>query len=226
LIETSTTQCLLGIAQGPDSIQAFSAPLAKLQHERILAEIRALFSAHFPGDFRALRSIVVGLGPGSFVGCRLMISLAHGFSSALDIPVLGLSSFQIAAQGICHPKRNPTQSDITLMNDAKLGELYIGHYRWSSISGRAEACIPDFAHPIDEPLDSRRWPTTTPILTDHPELIASLGYTPLDVPYSLSLEAMAELAMSAPAALWRPAEEIQPLYLRAKSQWKPHQPTS
>lgn len=43
-------------------------------------------------------AIGVGVGPGNFTGVRIAVSAARGLGLALDIPVFGLTSFQIAAE--------------------------------------------------------------------------------------------------------------------------------
>ena len=42
-------------------------------------------------------AIGVGVGPGNFTGVRIAVSAARGLGLALEIPVFGLTSFQIAS---------------------------------------------------------------------------------------------------------------------------------
>jgi len=64
-----------------------------------------------------LRGIVVNIGPGSFTGLRVGITVANGFGYGLKIPVVGISEFE--AIKTFYPK-----VDIIVL-DAKRGELFI-----------------------------------------------------------------------------------------------------
>ncbi|MDD5605952.1 MAG: tRNA (adenosine(37)-N6)-threonylcarbamoyltransferase complex dimerization subunit type 1 TsaB [Patescibacteria group bacterium] len=67
----------------------------------------------------ALTGVVVNLGPGSFTGLRVGITIANGFGYGLKIPVVGLSEFEIIKK--LYPKVD------WIILDAKRDELFVQH---------------------------------------------------------------------------------------------------
>lgn len=66
---------------------------------------------------KKLKGVVVNLGPGSFTGLRVGITVANGFGYGLKIPVLGVSEFDVIKKA--YPK-----VDLVIL-DAKRGELFV-----------------------------------------------------------------------------------------------------
>ena len=48
-------------------------------------------------DFKSLTKIAVSVGPGSFTGVRIGLATARGMGLALNIPVVGITSFEATA---------------------------------------------------------------------------------------------------------------------------------
>lgn len=79
-----------------------------------------------------LDAIAVSLGPGSYTGLRIGLSLAKGLAFSLDIPLIGLSTLQILAVKAMF--RNMTwEGDevIVPMVDARRMEVFTGAYDFS-----------------------------------------------------------------------------------------------
>jgi len=64
-----------------------------------------------------IKGVVVNIGPGSFTGLRVGLTVANGFGYGLKIPVIGMSEFDIIR--LFYPK-----ADIIAL-DAKRGELFV-----------------------------------------------------------------------------------------------------
>ena len=50
-------------------------------------------------DFKDLDRIIVGIGPGSFTGTRISITVAKVYASMLNIPIFGISSLEMMIYG-------------------------------------------------------------------------------------------------------------------------------
>jgi len=51
-------------------------------------------------DKNSLEAIVISTGPGSFTGLRVGLSAAKGLAAALDIPLIGVTTFSAVAKGL------------------------------------------------------------------------------------------------------------------------------
>jgi len=67
---------------------------------------------------RDLEAVIVGTGPGSFIGTRVAISFANGLGVAGGVPLYGVNS--LAAMGAVHGTGR-----CVVLRDARRGEVYI-----------------------------------------------------------------------------------------------------
>ena len=72
--------------------------------------------------------IAVGLGPGSYTGIRVAISIAQGWQIARPIKVLGISSTEAIA---LQAQQDGRRGTVTIAIDAQRGEFYVVTYRIS-----------------------------------------------------------------------------------------------
>ena len=89
-----------------------------------------------------LQGIVVGVGPGSFVGVRVGLSTAKGFALALNIPLWGVSTLAALAGSVT----GQAQPRVLALIDARRGQGYVQSFVQGA-SGFAEmdsgkACDP------------------------------------------------------------------------------------
>src|SRR5262249_43974130 len=82
--------------------------------------------------------LAVGIGPGSYTGIRVAISLAQGWQLARGIRLLGISSVECLVAGAADEGMIGKASCVV---DAQRGEFYLASYEL-------------FAHPIAEELSS------------------------------------------------------------------------
>jgi tRNA threonylcarbamoyladenosine biosynthesis protein TsaB len=82
--------------------------------------------------------LALGLGPGSFTGLRIGVSIVKGLAWAMKRPVLGVSTLKALAMNVAY-------SDLTVcpLLDARKGEVYTALYRRQG--GVMEALMKDCA---------------------------------------------------------------------------------
>lgn len=69
--------------------------------------------------------IAVGLGPGSYTGIRVAISIAQGWQIARGVKVLGISSVEVMA---AQAQRDGLRGNVRFAIDAQRGEFYVASY--------------------------------------------------------------------------------------------------
>lgn len=84
---------------------------------------------------RGLTGLVVSLGPGSFTGLRIALSVAKGLSLALDVPLVGVPTLDVVAQ----PHKQQRLPICALLRAGR-GRFAFGHYfrfrgRWRRRGG-------------------------------------------------------------------------------------------
>ncbi|MDF1759956.1 MAG: tRNA (adenosine(37)-N6)-threonylcarbamoyltransferase complex dimerization subunit type 1 TsaB [Coxiellaceae bacterium] len=121
--DTATNACSVALQVG--DLQLECHQIAPRQHSQLLLPtIDELLSRDGLG-FNDLDVIACGIGPGSFMGVRLAVSVAQGLAYACQKPVVGLSTLQILAQTAY--ERLGYQQVIAAW-DARMDEIYCGFF--------------------------------------------------------------------------------------------------
>ncbi|MBL9170990.1 MAG: tRNA (adenosine(37)-N6)-threonylcarbamoyltransferase complex dimerization subunit type 1 TsaB [Verrucomicrobiales bacterium] len=72
--------------------------------------------------------LVIGLGPGSYTGIRVGISIAQGWAAAQQIELIGVPTVELLVEQV---RRTGITGTINFAFDAQRGELYLARYRFS-----------------------------------------------------------------------------------------------
>jgi tRNA threonylcarbamoyl adenosine modification protein YeaZ len=68
-------------------------------------------------DWRDLKALAVGTGPGNFTGVRIAVAAARGLALGLGIPAVGVTRLEALAFGLPRP--------LVVLEDAKRGQVYV-----------------------------------------------------------------------------------------------------
>ncbi|MFS8795546.1 tRNA (adenosine(37)-N6)-threonylcarbamoyltransferase complex dimerization subunit type 1 TsaB [Synechococcus sp. R55.8] len=149
-----------------------------------------------------IAAIAVALGPGSFTGSRLGVSVARLLGQQLGIPVFGYSALAVLARQVWQEQGSPPQPlTVAVQMDAKRGERYGGVYRVTEEGVAAEVA--------DRLWEEEAWQAT---LRQWPQ---ALSVNAADFVDPAPVVALAELARADFRAGLRPQwQEVLPLYGR------------
>ena len=120
LIDAAAPRSVVGLALGTTLIAERFNDVPR-RHAEVLAENIDAVLASGETSFAQIDEIIVGHGPGSFIGIRVALSTALGAGTALGCPVIGVCSV-----GALATKTVGLPGGTTLcVLDARKGELYV-----------------------------------------------------------------------------------------------------
>lgn len=135
LLGIHTTTPALGLA-----LMAVEDPLNTLRSQSWLLDRALASQLHVclqaflpPQTWSDLKAIGVAVGPGSFTGSRLGVTVARTLGQALDLPVYGISTLAAIAQTYImqqHLDRSDRPTDVWVEMDGQRGEWLAGQYRY------------------------------------------------------------------------------------------------
>jgi tRNA threonylcarbamoyladenosine biosynthesis protein TsaB len=178
---------------------------------RMLPEVRALL-ARCGVALHDLDAIAFGQGPGAFTGLRTACAVAQGLAFGLAKPVIPVDSLMLVAEDA---RAQGAGDDVWVAMDARIGEIYAAHYRWTE--GRwAVAEAPALYAP--QALADHWGEPAAVAGTGLTEYASALGPLPRTWPHARSrAQALGALALAG----WtrgdtRDAAEALPVYVRDK----------
>lgn len=123
LLDSSNTKLTVGIAENKLLIDFISYEAWQQQSEFMVDEINKLLNNH-NFDRNDIKDIIVAIGPGSYTGVRIAITIAKVMALALSIPVYEVSSLRIL--------KDYEKESICLIN-ARSGRSYFAVYKGNEI---------------------------------------------------------------------------------------------
>lgn len=117
-LDTSYRHLTLVIARDAEILAAISYEAWQRQSEYAMAELEKLF-ATAKITIKEIERIGVTIGPGSYTGIRIALTIAKVIATQLGIPLVTISSLQVLSsiKGECY-----------CITDARAERVFIGHY--------------------------------------------------------------------------------------------------
>ncbi len=125
-IETSEMLCSCALLLTENDFIEFNFRQKNIHSEKLMEMISTLFN-HSEYELKEIGHIAVSVGPGSFTGLRIGLSVAKGLAYGADLPIVPVPNFdalalQISAYLDKHEK-------FFVVNKANITELYVAQYK-------------------------------------------------------------------------------------------------
>jgi tRNA threonylcarbamoyladenosine biosynthesis protein TsaB len=122
-IETATEICSVSLAENGHQILLTEDPDGQ-QHAKLLTVfINELFGKSNL-SVKQLSAVAVSMGPGSYTGLRIGVSVAKGIAYAANIPLIAINTLQAMAYGISKSNNFDSEAWFCPMIDARRMEVY------------------------------------------------------------------------------------------------------
>lgn len=126
-LDTSSDACTVALLTG-GVVFARHETLAR-EHTRLLMPMLEALRTEAGIAYSDLDAVVLGNGPGSFIGMRIAASVAQGLAFGAGVPVVPVSSMAAVALEVFD---NETVEYAAVAQDAHMQEVYFGLYRRGS----------------------------------------------------------------------------------------------
>lgn len=119
-IDTSTMTATVGLSDGDKEIVSYEITEGVFNSEELTDMIDDIFS-HIKYTIKDVELFAVGVGPGSFTGTRIAVTMARTFAQILKKPIVGVSSLRAMSM-------IDSDDDVLVLVDAKRKRAYYGLY--------------------------------------------------------------------------------------------------
>lgn len=146
-IDTSSLACSVALQHGSDVIERHEERAR--EHTRLLLPMIRDVLEEGSIEAKQLDAIVLGNGPGSFIGMRIAASVAQGLSYGSGLRLVPISSLAaVAAQVLAETDAR----EVIVAQDAHMNEVYLGVFRRGA-GAHPEALFAERLHsqmPVEE----------------------------------------------------------------------------
>jgi len=215
-VETSSHACSVALQVG-DEVQEKHVVEAKAHTRILLPMIRTLLDG---AELKVsdLDALVLGNGPGSFIGMRIGASVVQGLAFAADLKIVPISSLAVVAVEVF---QSHAGDHAAIAQDARMNQVYFGCFERDK-AGLPVALGVERIHDIEEIEALKEF-------SDLPWLAAGAGwqqYPSLAQLQKPKLTVLGEIALPRASNLFGlaknriesgksiPPEQLQPAYLR------------
>jgi tRNA threonylcarbamoyladenosine biosynthesis protein TsaB len=131
-LDTSSVACSVALHLGSRVFERHEEK--EREHTRLLTPMIRDVLTEGRAELAELDAIVLGNGPGSFIGMRIAASVAQGLAYGAGLKIIPISSLAAVAAQVFAETDAKT---VVVAQDAHMNEVYLGAYR------RRDANIPD-----------------------------------------------------------------------------------
>lgn len=144
-IDSSTTGGSVALLEGPQLVAACLLDAGRRSAQTLAPAIAELL-ARQGLTARQLGLVATTVGPGSFTGLRIAVTLAKTLAYATGAALIGVSTLEALAHGLPAPFDFPEGTRIEAILNAQRRELFVGRFELASPSQTSGA--KDFALPV------------------------------------------------------------------------------
>ncbi len=105
-IETSSKNCSVCLSSNGELISSFDSEDITYKHSELLTSSIQNILNENNLSVKDLSAVSVGIGPGSFTGLRIGLSVAKGLCYSHNIDLIGISSLKIIANSVIKENKN------------------------------------------------------------------------------------------------------------------------
>lgn len=218
-IDTSSNACSVALLAADEVLDKHVVePRA---HTKILMPMITELLADGGVSLQDLDAVVLGNGPGSFIGMRIGASVAQGLCHGADLPIVPVSSLlAIAVEAFA----DSSLEHVVVAQDARMHEVYLGSFKRGA-NDLPEATTNECIVAVGElPAPFAPYAAAGAAWERYPELVAANRsqvdeQLPITVPRARNLLMPGRLQVDAGQAI--APEMLTPAYLRNKVAEKP-----
>lgn len=224
--ETSTDMMSVALSSGPQTWHVHTQGGANASAQLIPSIHNLLAQAQL--SLSDLTALVIGQGPGSFTGLRTACSVAQGLALGAQLQVIPVDTLMVVAEDARAKLQTALTTPISVVMDARMGEVYGGAYAWHEAKGLWQATVPLQVGSPSQVADSLLTQhTLSTVLAgngfevyaqDFSQALAARHNAPVQcvsaVPHALALLRLAPALWA--AGLSVAPEHVHPLYIRDK----------
>jgi tRNA threonylcarbamoyladenosine biosynthesis protein TsaB len=222
-LDTSSVACSVALQIDDDVVERHEEQ--PREHTRLLMPMIESLLADAGASLSDLDAIVLGNGPGSFIGMRIAASVAQGLAFGASLQIVPVSSMAAVAARVI---AEHDAGEVIVAQDAHMQEVYLGIYR-PDRDGNPDAISSERLHGLSaiaelgtSPNPSRfgagyGWQRYPELLVANRDRVTNV----VDIlhPHASDLLGLATIALEKGGAI--EPQDISPAYLRQKVAEKP-----
>lgn len=124
-LETTGDLCSVAVFSNAEQYSEFNVNKKQIHSEKLLECIESCCST-LNYSVSDLNSIAISMGPGSFTGLRIGLSVAKGIAFGKNLPIIPVDTFSALAFYLT--KQHKPNETIVIANKVNIDELYFAKY--------------------------------------------------------------------------------------------------